>query len=77
MRKAAELAGGSKALAKRLGLRPRDIERWLAGKEDIPREHLLRVVDVLLDELAPPAHGDDGEPPAPRYSAPSERRDCD
>jgi DNA-binding transcriptional regulator YdaS (Cro superfamily) len=78
LRKAAQLAGGIKALAKRLDLKERQLDRWLAGKEPIPREHFLRIVDVLLDELAPSADADDGgEPPAPRYSAPSARRDSD
>lgn len=77
LRKAIELAGGRKALAARLGLKARELERWLSGKDAIPREALLRVVDVLLDELAPPADGDDGDPPAPRFSAPPVRRDCD
>jgi DNA-binding transcriptional regulator YdaS (Cro superfamily) len=77
LRKAVELSGGRGALATRLGLKARELESWLSGKTAIPREALLRIVDVLLDELAPPAEGDDGEPPAPRYSAPPERRDCD
>lgn len=77
LRKAIELAGGRKALAARLGLKARELERWLSGESAIPRETLLRIVDVLLDELAPPAEGDDGDPPAPRFSAPAARRDCD
>jgi DNA-binding transcriptional regulator YdaS (Cro superfamily) len=77
LRKAIELAGGRKALATRLQLKARELESWLSGKAEIPRETLLRIVDVLLDELAPAAEGDDGDPPAPRFSAPSARRDCD
>jgi transcriptional regulator with XRE-family HTH domain len=77
LRKAVELAGGRKALAARLGLKVRELERWFSGKAAVPRETLLRIVDVLLDELASPAEGDDGDPPAPRFSAPSARRDCD
>jgi hypothetical protein len=77
LRKAIELAGGRKALAARLALKARELEGWLSGKAAIPRETLLRIVDVLLDELSPPADRDDGDPPAPRFSAPAARRDCD
>jgi hypothetical protein len=78
LQKAAELAGGRKRLAERLGVKGAEIEKWLAGKEALPRDLFLRVVDLIIDEITPP--GDPSEPndaPPSRSSAPSSHRDRD
>lgn len=70
LQKAVELAGGRRALAERLALKAGDIDKWLSGKLELPRDVFLRVVEFLIDELTP--EGDDadaGEPPAPRSSS--------
>jgi hypothetical protein len=41
-----------------------DIEKWVSGRAELPREALLRVVEIIIDELAPP--GDGTEPGEPR-----------
>ena len=70
LQKAIELSGGRKELAARLEIKTADVEKWLSGKAEIPREVFLRIVDVLIDELT---GGDSapGDPPAPQLSAPS------
>lgn len=78
LQKAAELAGGRKRLAERLGVKAAEIEKWLAGTEAMPRDLFLRVVDLIIDEITP--SGDSSEPndsPPSRSSAPSSRRDLD
>ena len=70
LQKAAELAGGRRALAERLGVKAAEIEKWISGKTELPREVFLRVVELIIDELTP--EGDDadaGEPPSPRSSS--------
>jgi hypothetical protein len=70
LQKAVELAGGRRALAERLAVRAADIEKWLSGKLELPRDVFLRVVEFIVDELTP--EGDDadaGGPPAPRSSS--------
>jgi len=52
--RAVELAGSRKNLAERIGAKVEDVEKWLAGTGRPPRETFLRVVDVILDELAAP-----------------------
>ena len=76
LQKAVEISGGPERLAERLEVKPADIKKWLAGKTDIPREKFLRIVDVIIDELAS-GDSDPGEPPAPRFSASSSHWDCD
>jgi hypothetical protein len=79
LQKAAELLGGRKKLAQRLGLKVTDLEKWTAGGEETPRDVFLRVVDLLLDELTP-GPGDSpesDEPPSTRSSAGSTQRDFD
>ena len=65
VRKAAELIGGRKALAERLGASVDDIEKWIGGGGRVPREMLLRVVDLILDELQAPGESSGGPPEAP------------
>lgn len=68
LQKVVELSGGPQALAARLDLKIADIDKWLSGKAQIPREVFLRIVDVLIDELTN-GDSDPGDPPAPRFSA--------
>lgn len=64
------MLGGRRALAERLGVKAAEIEKWIAGKAPLPRDIFLRVVDMIIDELAPDADADEpGDPPAPRSSA--------
>lgn len=78
LRKAAELTGGRKQLAARLGVKPEDVEKWAAGTAGISRELFLRIVAVILDELAPPEGlSDPPDAPPSRSSAPASRRELD
>jgi hypothetical protein len=77
LQKAIELAGGRRALAQRLGIKAADIEKWLGGKAEIPREEFLRVVELIIDELTPEGDGDSADPPAPRSSAGWSTRDTE
>jgi len=38
LQKAVELAGGRRALAGRLGVKAADLEKWLGGRAELPRE---------------------------------------
>jgi DNA-binding transcriptional regulator YiaG len=74
VRKAAELAGGQKRLAERLGVSVAEIEKWAAGKATTPREIFLRVVDLIIDEITPAdGSADPDGPPSSRSSAPFHR----
>ena len=78
LQKAAELAGGRRLLAERLGVKAAEIEKWLTGTQAMPRDIFLRVVDLIIDEITP--SGDSSEPndsPPGRSSAPSSHRDRD
>jgi DNA-binding transcriptional regulator YdaS (Cro superfamily) len=75
LRKAAEIAGGRRALAERLGVKLPELETWLAGKKAVPREPFLRAVELIVDELSPEGDpSDPGEPP-PRVSSAWSPRD--
>ena len=77
LQKAAELTGGRKKLAERLGVKAAEVEKWLAGTE-IPREIFLRVVDLIIDEITPSADSSESnDSPPSRSSAPSSHRDLD
>jgi len=74
LRKAAELAGGQKKLAERLGVSVAEIEKWAAGEAATPREIFLRVVDLIIDEMTPADGSSDPDgPPSSRSSAPFHR----
>jgi hypothetical protein len=78
LQKAAELVGGRKRLAERLGVKVAEIEKWIDGRQATPREIFLRVVDLLIDEITPSGGSPESdEPPPSRSSAPSSRRDPD
>jgi Putative antitoxin of bacterial toxin-antitoxin system, YdaS/YdaT len=71
LRKAAELVGGQKILAERLGVKVEDIEKWIAGTRRTPRDVFLGAVDLILDEL--PSVSDSSDPsesPPTQSSAP-------
>lgn len=69
--RAAELVGGRPKLARRLRVPQAEIERWIADKAVPPMGIFLKVVDLLIEESAPPpgSDSDTGEPPAPRDCA--------
>ncbi len=76
--KAAAIAGGRKALAEQLGVKPADLDKWLTGKGQVPREPFLRAVEIILAELDEDADDTDpGDPPPPRVSAAWSPRDRD
>jgi DNA-binding transcriptional regulator YiaG len=78
LRKAAELVGGQKRLAQRLGVNVAEIEIWTEGKRATPREIFLRVVDLIIDEITPSeGSSEPDEPPGGRSSAPFSHRDID
>jgi hypothetical protein len=68
LRKAAELAGGHKQLARQLRVPLAELEKWIAEKDVPPMPIFLRAVDLVLEETAP-GSSDPGEPPAPRDCA--------
>ena len=75
VRKAAELLGGQKILAERLGAKVEDVEKWAAGTRRTPRDVFLRVVDLILDELASASDSSDpAEPQSSQSSAPASER---
>ena len=49
LRHAREILGGDKQLARHLRVPFADLQRWLAGSEEPPRQVFLRAVDVVLD----------------------------
>jgi len=75
LQKAIELAGGRRALAERLGVKAGDIEKWASGRAEVPREAFLRLVELIIDELAPGEGA--GDPPAPRSSSARSPQDCE
>ena len=58
LHEAAELLGGPRALGYKLQVPARDLARWMAGLEPMPRLVFLKVVDLILEltseELAAP-----------------------
>ena len=61
LQRAAELFQGRDKLAKLLQIPAAEIDKWIADQGRPPREVFLRIVDLILDETAPPAAA--GEPP--------------
>jgi hypothetical protein len=47
LRAAAQVLGGSDALAEALAVSALQVERWVSGKESVPPEVFLRAVDLL------------------------------
>ena len=52
--KAAELAGGTKKLARQLRVPLADLEKWIAGAAIPPLPTFLKAIDLVLDETQPP-----------------------
>ena len=50
LRRAAEVAGGSEELARRLGVPPAWIEHWLGGVASPPADIFLKAVDIVIDQ---------------------------
>jgi len=69
LQKAAEAAGGQKKLARILRVPVAELEKWIADKDEPPMAVFLKAVDLVLDETAPSAGSDPGDPPAPRDCA--------
>jgi len=69
VQKAVELLGGRDRLAKVLQVPRAELDRWIADEAKPPREMFLRVVDLILDESAPPRGAGDGQDPPPSRSA--------
>ena len=68
LQKAAQLAGGTKQLARQLRVPLAELQKWLAGSDTPPMPVFLRAVDLVLDETS--ASGSDpSDPPAPRDCA--------
>jgi hypothetical protein len=70
VRKAAELLGGRENLARILNIPVADVNKWIGGEKP-PREIFLRVVDLIIDETAPPGDSAESDDAAPRDCAPA------
>ena len=70
VRKAAELLGGRENLARVLNVALADVNKWIAGEKP-PREMFLRVVDLIIDETAPPGDSSEADESSPRDCAPT------
>jgi hypothetical protein len=66
LRKAVELCGGRKELARRLRVPLSELERWLTGADVPPMSTFLKAIDLILDETPSPTAGSEPEDPAPR-----------
>lgn len=69
LQKAAELAGGDKALARRLRVPLVELDKWIAGSGQPPMAIFLRAVDMVLEELPRPV-------PAAEPGEASSAKDC-
>ena len=57
LQKAAEVAGGEKALARRLRVPLAELGKWIAGNGQPPMAIFLRAVDLVLEEAPRPLPG--------------------
>jgi hypothetical protein len=62
LQKAAEMAGGEKALARKLRVPLGELDKWIAGDAKPPMAIFLKAVDVVLEE-APPQARNRGQSP--------------
>jgi hypothetical protein len=69
LQKAAEVAGGSKRLARLMRVPLADLEKWMADKDEPPMAVFLKAVDLVLDGTTSPGGSEPGDPPAPRDCA--------
>lgn len=51
--RALEIVGDAERLARLLGVRPVQINNWLADFSELPDEYFLKLVDLCLDHDAP------------------------
>ena len=49
LKQAGVILGGERALARHLRVPLSDLQRWLSGEEEPPRQVFLRAVDVVLE----------------------------
>jgi len=63
LRRALTIRGSREKLAESLGVHPHDLALWLAGKAGPPDAVIERVLEIILDDKAPPAPAAD---PGPR-----------
>lgn len=76
--RAADIVGGRRTLAERLGVPVKSLEKWLAGKGPVPREALLAAVEIIIDDLdADGGLTDPADPPPPRVSSTWSPKDRD
>lgn len=69
--KAAEILGGQDALRRKLRVPAADLQKWIDDKAVPPAGIFLTVVDLIIEETAPPAGSEPADPPAPRDAAAS------
>jgi hypothetical protein len=73
LRRAAELMGGRKKLARYLRAPLSELEKWIADEAMPPTGIFLKAVDYLLDETVPPQGGSEpGEPPPSQELSPGD-----
>lgn len=48
LRRAARALGSIEALASKLGVSPRQLDRWLGGQETVPSDVFLLAVDLIV-----------------------------
>jgi len=53
LRRASQWLGGIDALARALGVSPRQLETWLNGEEPVPTDMFLRAVDLIEERSQP------------------------
>lgn len=56
-RRAAEVSGGFAPLARCLNVCPQLLDDWIDGRQDIPAEFLLKLMDIALGPETGPSPG--------------------
>ena len=70
LERAAQLSGGPEALAEKLGVNPRMVDWWLAGKP-IPVDIFLRAADLIFEsDLEALKHPAKDQAPTPGNAGP-------
>ncbi|HEU4921623.1 MAG TPA: hypothetical protein VFT23_00960 [Burkholderiales bacterium] len=57
LKRAAEIAGGEDELAKRLNVKPEDMQEWLKGKATAPAGIYIIALDILVRSAAASSTG--------------------
>lgn len=68
---AAELIGGQAKLRRHLRVPAADLQEWIEDRSVPPMAVFLRVVDLIIEETAPPAESNPVDPPTPRDCSPA------